>query len=248
MSGETCTTGAYKLYEQEHIRQVTGDTIRPGGLGLTRYALSMIDLPENGRVLDIACGPGATVEWLCSEMRLAGFGFDASPILLRDGLGRNPMLPLAQARADRLAVGPEVMDVALIECSLSTMPEPAPVLQEAWRVLCPGGHLILSDLYARSEAGLPELRALPVDCCLRYMLSQSEILTMVEARGFQLLAWEDHSNALRFLTGRIILSYGSMQQFWDRSTPPETDALDVAYRIALSRPGYYLLAAKKRRD
>ncbi len=65
------------LHESREMRSVTGPTIRPGGLTLTERAFAFCSLPERARVLDVGCGVGATVEFLCRE-HLGAFGVDTS--------------------------------------------------------------------------------------------------------------------------------------------------------------------------
>ena len=51
------------LYGTEAFREVAGETLRPGGLELTRYGLDCMaeaGLAQGGLVLDAGCGTGAS--------------------------------------------------------------------------------------------------------------------------------------------------------------------------------------------
>jgi hypothetical protein len=73
---------------------------------------------------------------------------------------------------------------------------------------------------------------------------QAHVIQHVEAQGFAIKLWEDHTDALRVFTARLIWSHGSIQQFWCRATA-RADAADIQAAIARSKPGYYLLIGQK---
>ncbi len=233
-----------RLYEQSPLLEVAGDTIRPGGLELTDRALEFCALPIGSRVLDVGCGPAASSEHLINRHGLNAIGLDPSERLLRSGRRRNSHLPLVQSYGERLPVAADQFDVVLTECSLSVMKNANRALAEFQRVLRVNGYLILSDIYARNPAGIEALQHLPIDSCLCGAVPQAEIIDRVEAAGFKVLLWEDHTQALKVFTAKLIWSNGSLQQFWCRATS-RADADTIQTAIAQSKPGYYLLIAQK---
>ena len=232
-----------RMYEQSPILEVAGETIRPGGLDLTERALTFCALPPGARVLDVGCGPAASVEYLINQFSLNVIGADPSEKLLHSGR-RSAHLPLIQSYGEDLPLAADQFDAVLTECSLSVMRNTEQALSEFRRVLRPGGFLILSDLYARNPAGIEALQTLPLDSCLCGAVSQAQIIDRVEAAGLHVLRWEDHTYALNVFAARLIWSNGSLQQFWCRATS-RADAADIQAAIAQSRPGYYLLIAQK---
>lgn len=233
-----------RVYEQSAIRQVLGDVIRPGGLALTDQALALCSLPAGARVLDVGCGPGATVEHLLTHYRLIVFGLDASTLLLQSGRRKNTALPFVQAPGERLPLATGQLDAVIAECSLSVMADADRALAEFGRILQDEGLLILSDVYARNPAGLPALRRIPLENCLSGAMSRQQIFNKLRVHGFDLILWEDHSDALKHLAVQFIMSYGSMQQFWQRMAPAG-EAVDIHQAIRQVKPGYYLLIARK---
>jgi arsenite methyltransferase len=233
-----------RVYEQPAVQSALGETLRPGGLTLTDKALALCRLPAGARVLDVGCGSGASVGHLIAQHHLAAIGLDVSAVLLQPGRRRNPVLPLLQAMGERLPVSSGGLDAVLAECSLSLIADVDQALAEFWRVLKPGGHLILSDVYARNPEGLLALRRLPFESCLRSAMSQQDIAAKLRTHGFQIAVWQDHSEALKHLAGQLILLHGSMAQFWCRATSACLDPLDVQLAIRKARPGYYLLIAQ----
>jgi arsenite methyltransferase len=238
-----------RVYEQDAIRCVTGEAIRPGGLVLTERALTFLSPPAGARVLDVGCGAGATVDYLLSDGRgLFALGLDPSRLLIRSGYRRNAGRPLLQGQGEYLPIAGGEIDVILAECSLSVMADVDRALAEFRRVLRSGGAVVVSDVYARSPAGIPALRRLPVTCCLRGAVSRHEIAGRLQAHGFRILLWEDHSDVLKQLAVRIIVAHGSMARFWCQATGEHADASHIQPVITRSKPGYFLLVAQKRED
>jgi ubiquinone/menaquinone biosynthesis C-methylase UbiE len=165
--------------------------------------------------------------------------------MLREGRRRAPALPLFQAPADCLPIAGESVDVIFAECTLSVVGRQEQVIAECWRVLRGRGLLIVSDLYARNPAGGPALGRAAPGSCFGGLCSQVQILEPLEARGFSLVLWEDHSEALKQLAVQFILTHGSMESFWGGISAGFASA-DIKKIIAQCRPGYFLLIARKR--
>jgi len=233
------------LYESEEMRAVTGPAVRPGGLALTERALSFCPLPAGASVLDVGCGLGATVEFLCEEHGNSAFGIDASSLLIKKGIEQNPNVRLVRGTAENLPFPGGCFSALFCECVLSLMHDPVSALKEFARVLNPGGYLILSDLYARVPDEAEALRGLPVRCCVRGAVGQARVAAMVKESGFSVTLWEDHSHLLKQLAARLIFSFGSLKGFWTAACCGE-DADAITEAVRLGRPGYYLLIARKK--
>jgi len=232
------------MFQLDVLRQVTGDTIRPGGLALTERALALCGLPAGSRALDLGCGMGVTLEQLGAAHHFAAVGCDLSTRWLREGRRRVPTLPLVQTAAECLPIPGESVDIVLAECTLSVSGKQEQVLTECHRVLRGGGFLIVSDLYARNPAGDPALRRAARGSFFGGLWSQAQIVETLDAEGFRMVLWEDHSAALKHLAVQLILTHGSMESFW-RSTSAGFESTDIKKIVAQSRPGYFLLIARK---
>jgi len=233
-----------RVYEREAVRQVTGETIRPGGLELTERAFGFSDLPVGARVLDIGCGVGATVEHLVSR-GLSAVGLDPSSLLLRCGRRRNPRLPVVQAVGEWLPFADASADAIVAECTLSLMGDAHQALAEIRRVLRPGGRLIVSDLYARNPARVPVLRQLAVSSCLQGARSRESIIGSLHAHGFHLSRWEDHSRLLREMAARAIMTHGSTDCLLCQTAGVDVLPAQIHDAIREIRPGYFLLVARR---
>lgn len=180
------------VYETGPLRDVTGTTIRPGGLTLTDRALEFCSFAAGAQLLDVGCGAGASVEHLRRRYNFDARGVDVSPALIAEGLWRNPDLPLSGGAAEALPYQDESHDGILCECVLSLLDEPFRALTEFRRLLRSGGYLMLSDMYNRESA-----------------TGQTE--AWLSENGFTMLLLEDHTHLLRELAARLILANGSLE-------------------------------------
>ena len=232
------------LYENGLLSQTTGGILRPGGLDLTGRLLALCNLTHGACILDVGCGAGVTVEHLLEAGFVHIFGIDPSQLLLQNGIAHHSNLPLACGLGEALPLAGNQWDAILAECSLSAMPEIEAVLGEFQRLLRHGGCLALSDVYARDPTGLPALRALPLQCGLREAMTQDELVSRIKAQGFEIMAWEDHSDMLKHLAAQMIMEQGSLSEFWSCSEAV-VDPMDIQIAIRKVKLGYFLLVAKK---
>jgi len=230
------------MYEDGLLGKATGGVLRPGGLVLTDQLLRMCDLPAHARILDVGCGTGSTVDHLLGDGCQA-LGIDRSGSLLQEGAASHPGLPLACGLVEYLPLASNGLDAVLAECSLSAMADIDAALTEFHRVLRAGGCLALSDIYARDPRGIPALRNLPLSCSLRDALTRDELVARLQAQGFEIIAWQDHSETLKVLAAQIILAHGSLDEFWNRSEPAGSPN-NIQAAIKQARLGYFLMAAR----
>ncbi|OIQ51462.1 Demethylrebeccamycin-D-glucose O-methyltransferase [Pseudodesulfovibrio hydrargyri] len=182
------------LWEREELRAVAGETLRPGGFTLTDRAAERIGLVPGQRVLDVGAGLGATVARLRSRYGVRAWGVEPSA----DQLSRADGQPgLVRGCGDRLPFRSGTFDALFCECVLSLFDDRPRGLAEFYRVLKPGGFLVLSDLCASgplagSGASCAD-RAAPLD----------ETARLVRDGGFTIDVLEDHSAHLRDLAARL---------------------------------------------
>jgi SAM-dependent methyltransferase len=231
-----------KPYESDTVRAVTGPTIRPGGLALTSRAADYCGLGPGDRVLDIGCGSGATTVFLTAEYDASVIGIDLSRLLLAEARNQHPMVGLIRGSAMALPVKADVLSAVYCECVCSLLPDTALALKGFYRVLQPGGHLAIADLYWRTPDD-----ALTVDPmatgggCLAGAVDRNTMVRRIEAAGFKIDLWEDHSETLKQLAAQLAWAGVSLTEWW---------GIDRASGSCNSsrRPGYCLIVARKREE
>ncbi|MCL6479156.1 MAG: methyltransferase domain-containing protein [Peptococcaceae bacterium] len=239
-TGEIC-----RLYENSSLRRVAGGVLRPGGFDLTDRAVDFCGFRPGSRVLDLGCGTGATVAHLVDKYNLRAAGIDPSAALLACGRKSRPDLPLIQAAAENLPFLPGRMDGIFAECTLSVVNNPDGALKECYRVLRDGGWLVITDIYAGNPEAAEELRTLPLASCITGAMTRHDLDYKLNNAGFSTVLWEDHAHLLKDLVIKIIMSHGSMQNFWRQAGPDDIDAGRVQEVVKKARPGYFLLIARK---
>src|SRR5262249_18395115 len=113
--------------------------------GLTRLfipALLEVAAPKQGeRLLDVACGPGHVAAAARSRgARVTGIDF-CEP-MIRRARERYPEIDFRQGDAEALEFSDRSFDIATMNFGLMPLPRPDAGVQEARRVLTPGGRFI----------------------------------------------------------------------------------------------------------
>jgi ubiquinone/menaquinone biosynthesis C-methylase UbiE len=123
-----------------------------------RKAVAAMTLHPGQTVLEVGAGTGRNLPYLERMVGPSGrvFAVDASPGMLAEAgrlvEGRGwTNVTLIEQDAAQLQLAEEV-DGVLFSLSYSVLPEPAAALERAWRLLRPGGRVVVMD------AGLPNSR------------------------------------------------------------------------------------------
>ncbi len=216
---------------------------RPGGLQLTARAVALASLGAGTTVLDVGCGAGDSVRYLCT-LGIDAIGVDCEAS--NDRITNRAIEPYTHivANAGDLPFPTCSVDGVLAECSLSLMRDQDRTLPECARVLKDGGRLMISDLYARQPGTIAQVRALNRSC-VAGMLVREEFEVRLVRVGFTVDVVEDHSVALRECAARYILEHGSLAGLWNCEADCPAEEVQAAMRAA--RAGYFLLIATRRR-
>lgn len=231
------------VYEDRNIRNVTGETLRPGGLFTTERAISFCNLKKDDRALDIGCGMGATVNYLQNEIKIETYGIDPSPILIKTGKQKFN-LDLDLGKGENLPYEDSYFDIVFTECTLSLMDDYKKTVKEIYRVLKPEGYYIISDFYGRKPEYIRDLNKIEIQTCLTNIFELDFLSEEIQKNGFEILNLEEWTSLLRKLTVEIIFKYGSMKKFWNITTCRNCD--DFIEKLKLCKPGYFLMINKRR--
>lgn len=211
-----------------------GAPLRPGGTELTRRALQCAGFASGECVLDLGCGVGVATRML-HEHGCMAFGLDVAASRLARARRSTPELAMAAGDARRLPFADCSFDGVLAECALSLIGYTAAVLAECRRVLCPGGRVAVTDLFARTD----EPAGAPLPGCLGGMASGEAVKSAFKEAGFAVRTWEDHSDRLKAFVAQLIFTGAGAESLWSGDGP------EYAAALRARKPGYFLLIAEK---
>jgi ubiquinone/menaquinone biosynthesis C-methylase UbiE/uncharacterized protein YbaR (Trm112 family) len=147
--------------------------------------------PVEGRVLDVACGPGTYGRRIASPTKEV-FGIDVSRGMLRQGAAYAAKegvtnIHFARARAETLPFPPEFFDAVLCCGSLHLFADTAVVLREIARVMKPSAILSVFTFTA-GDAGILKYRHVREWMSSKYGLhvfELPELARLLDAAGFE---------------------------------------------------------------
>ena len=223
---------------------VTASALRPGGMRLTERGISCCSFGTNPRLLDVGCGAGLTVIHLRDKHRFNVLGLDVSSSMLGAGLAESHSFPFIRGHAQELPLRGSILDGIFCECVLTLLQDPGQALREFARVLCPGGHLVLSDLYDRRDEAASSGDHAVGTGCLKGIRTRSSAESIIAGAGLRQLVWEDHTQCLKELAAQLILN-GISPDAYPASLGIAAVGSTTESNVPPVRPGYYLLVAKK---
>jgi len=182
---------AWKIgYSPDDIESVPDDSVLGLGCG---NPVALASLKEGETVLDLGSGGGIDVFLAAKKVGSLGklIGVDmteemvarAEASALKHGY-KNVEFRLGEI--ENLPVEDETVDVIISNCVVNLSPDKLKVFQEAYRVLKPGGRLMVSDLV--TEGKLPEEIRKSYDAwagCIAGALEKSEYLETIKRAGFK---------------------------------------------------------------
>jgi ubiquinone/menaquinone biosynthesis C-methylase UbiE len=135
---------------------ITAVSMTAGRGPLARAVAGAAGLTPADRVLDIGCGPGTAVRHAARRAATAT-GVDPDPGMLRlahwsTAVRRSPNVSWLQGRAEKLPLPDGQATVAWAISSAHHWEDRGAGISEAWRVLSPGGRLLLAERLAKPGA------------------------------------------------------------------------------------------------
>ncbi len=219
--------------------------LRPGGLLLTRCLIDYCRFKPGDRVIDIGCGTGITVDYLCSQYGLDAVGIDSSASSIRQGIEHKPGLKIQQASSECLPFFDSSFSGVLLECSLSVMKDARAVLAEMNRILLTGGKLAITDLYLRPSTDAMSPIANTHSAGNVGVMTCDEWISILKDNGFSTMVWEDRTEYLKEFIARYIMTYGSLEGLCYCRSPEINDQHLSLQTKKIFHSGYFLLVAKK---
>jgi arsenite methyltransferase len=196
-----------QLYESDAVRWLLDNELHPGGERLTLRLAEVAGVAPGQRVLDVACGSGATARLLARELGCETVGVDLGARAIEQAKRATP----AGARASFLLGDAEALplpdasfDVALSECSLCTFPDKPRAIAEMARVVRAGGRIGIADVTADLDALPAPLRSAAARvACVADARSADAYAALLRDAGCEPLAIEPHDAELRAMADRV---------------------------------------------
>lgn len=212
--------------------------MHPGGTRTTNWLIEHGNLQKEAYVLDLCCGRGdGILELLKRGIRAVGVDHSEEALekarewiqmqvhlIQQDIFMGNPTLlgvaaetELISCNAWELPFAADSFPAVLCECSLTlTEHRIGDVVQEIYRVLEPGGLLLLSDLYAKNDRQGIE--------------TEAGWSRMLRAYGLEREVWQDETTALH----QYALEY-----LWEKEQPFPMCTHGVPEHVKLKDVGYF---------
>ncbi len=155
--------------------------------------VAIASLREGETVLDLGSGPGLDSFLAADKVGRSGkvIGVDMTSEMIekaRDNAqkGSYSNVEFRLGEIENLPAADSSVDVIISNCVINLSPDKDKVFQEAFRVLRPGGRIMVSDVVLSRE--LPEFIKESIDAyvaCISGAITKGEYLETVKAAGFQ---------------------------------------------------------------
>ncbi|MFC2013554.1 methyltransferase domain-containing protein [Chloroflexota bacterium] len=190
------------FYQSDIVRLLLGDVLHPSGLELTGYLGTVVGLGSEDKVLDIACGRGASVVYLAKRFgcHVTGLDYGQDNITAAESHAATEsvahLTAFRKGDAEGLPFEDGSFDVVISECSFCTFLDKTRAAQEMVRVLRRHGRLGMTDVTIC--APLPEdiQSLLAWVACLTGAGSQELYVSILKEVGFSDFIIEDKRDSL----------------------------------------------------
>jgi ubiquinone/menaquinone biosynthesis C-methylase UbiE len=188
--------------------------------------IALASVREGETVLDLGSGAGLDVFLAAGKVGKTGkaIGVDMTPAMIeraRDNAARGHYenVEFRLGEIEDLPVDDETIDIVISNCVINLSPDKPGVFREAFRVLRPGGRLMISDIVLLKELPDPVKRSVEAYVgCVAGAMRKEEYIGAIRAAGFQdIQILQESSFPLEYLandpTARAIIE--------DSNLPPE---------------------------
>jgi arsenite methyltransferase len=188
------------LYQSDMAKLIMGDTLHPGGLGLTNKLGRLMGLQPGELVADLASARGESAQALGRVFRCSVLGVEFGAEAVRHASSVAPAAGRAhfvRGDAECLPLRSGVFDAAVCECSMSLFINKAQATAETARLLRPGGRFGLSDVTIEPGSLPPELEGeLGQVLCMTSALTADGYVDLLEEGGFTITERLDASGEI----------------------------------------------------
>ena len=177
-------------YTEEELKAVPEGANLGLGCG---NPVAMASLREGEIVLDLGSGAGFDCFLVANRVGETGkvIGVDMTPEMLERARenaskGNYANVEFRLGEIENLPVADNAVDIVISNCVINLAPDKRKVFKEAFRVLKPGGRLMISDMVLLKE--LPDFIKNSIEAyigCLSGAIMRDEYIGAIKAAGFQ---------------------------------------------------------------
>jgi SAM-dependent methyltransferase len=121
--------------------------------GQYELALELGRISSADRVLDVGCGPGQLTA-LLDQVAGSMTGIDFAPRMIEEARNRFPQIDFQVANTERLPFGEASFDVVVCSYVAHHLARPAAAFREMYRVIAPGGRLVVISPLQEAQVSL----------------------------------------------------------------------------------------------
>jgi len=197
------------FYQSDIVRLLLGDVLHPGGLELTGYLGTVTGLGSEDKVLDIACGRGASVVYLAKRFgcHVTGLDYGQDNIVAAQNHASleniSHLTAFEEGDAEGLPFEGGSFDAVISECSFCTFPNKPRAAQEMARVLRRHGRLGMTDVTISRPVPEDIQSLLAWIACLTGAGSPELYVSILKDAGFTEFIVEDKRDSLLEMVNNI---------------------------------------------
>ncbi|MDE1767204.1 MAG: methyltransferase domain-containing protein [Thaumarchaeota archaeon] len=190
------------FYQTDYARLLFGNSMHPGGLGLTKELGNKISITKGSRVLDVACGSGTSAILLAKNFGCHVTGIDLGAKNVDEAIqnaareGTSDYTEFKTSDAEKIEYQDESFDYVLCECSFCLFPDKKITSNEIYRVTRKGGKIGISDIVLRGELSQNLRDSLYRFVCVLEAKSENEYAGYLQDAGFHRINFDDKKETL----------------------------------------------------
>lgn len=177
-------------YSEQEICSLPPEAVMGLGCG---NPTALAALKEGETVLDLGCGGGLDVLLAAQRVGETGkvIGVDMTPEMIekaRENAHKSNYenVEFRLGEIEKLPVEDNSIDVIISNCVINLSPDKLVTFKEAFRVLKPGGRLLISDLVTEGELPQDVRRSFDAwACCIAGALEKGKYLDTIAEAGFR---------------------------------------------------------------
>ncbi|MFX0185089.1 MAG: arsenite methyltransferase [Candidatus Hodarchaeota archaeon] len=181
--------GNYTEYSQDELASLP----KGANLGLgSGNPVALANIQEGETVVDLGSGAGIDCFLAAKKVGESGkvIGIDMTPQMIdkardnaRDGGYQTVEFRLGEI--EHLPLADNSVDLIISNCVINLSPDKSQVFRDAYRVLKPGGRLVISDIVLNYEFPDVVKKALDMPGCVSRAWVKEDYLGVIEAAGFE---------------------------------------------------------------